>query len=266
MSEPTAFFEATGDTLLPTDSSLGPWGPGLLHGGPLAALCVHLAEQLSSPELGSVRLMAEFLRPPTQSPIESHVEMVRSGRRADVVSCELRYDGKLGVRSSLLRVKPVEIDVPGAMRMAGEPPPDRPEEYSPFDTSVGQSPAGIVGLGVEMRVREQIAVAGAGAVWMRMRLPVVEGAEPSTMARICLFSDFGNGLSGPRSESWPPPITFMNADLNVRLLRDEALDWIRIDARSGWSADGRGNTQTRLHDSNGLVAVAEQSLVLQPTR
>ena len=49
-------------TWLPTDLARGPWDPGALHGGPVAALLARAAEPLLEP-LQPVRLTVELLRP-----------------------------------------------------------------------------------------------------------------------------------------------------------------------------------------------------------
>ncbi len=262
---PTAFFIPDGSAFVPTDASTGPWGAGLLHGGPIAALCATLLERSSDPELRSVRLTAEYLRPPAKAPLVPSIREVRSGRRAHVSEIELSTDGKLVARASLLRLRPIEVNVPDAMRTKSQSAVDSIDEYQPPRIPSGRTSAQIVGLGVEMRAKGSLPLPGTGAVWMRLLIPVVPGQTISPMARVAVCGDFGNGLSGPASESWPPPVMFMNADLDVRLLRDTDDEWIRIDAESAWNPDGIGVTRTEMQDSAGTLAYAQQSLALQPT-
>ena len=262
---PKAFFVPDGSAFVPTDASLGPWGPGLLHGGPIAALCATLLERESDAGLVSVRLTTEYLRPPTQTPLEPKTREVRSGRRAEVREIELSSDGKLVARASLLRLRPVDVQVPDSMRADPQAAPDSPDDYSPPTVPSGKTPAQIVGLGVEMRVKGNRTLPGTGAVWMRHLIPIIPDVPSSSMARVALCGDFGNGMSGPPSEAWPPPVAFPNADLDVRLLRNTSAEWIRISARSAWSEEGIGITRTELQDQQCLLAVAQQSLALQPS-
>jgi acyl-CoA thioesterase len=262
---PKAFFVPDGTAFVPTDASLGPWGPGLLHGGPIAALCATLLEQQTNGELLSVRLTTEYLRPPTQTPLEPKTREVRSGRRAEVREIELSSHGKLVARASLLQLRPVELQVPDSLRADPQTAPDSPDDYSAPTMPTNRTPAQIVGLGVEMRVKGNRTLPGTGAVWMRHLIPIIPDTPSSSMARVALCGDFGNGMSGPPSEAWPPPVAFPNADLDIRLLRATKEEWIRIDARSAWSENGVGITRTELQDTEGLLAVAQQSLALQPS-
>lgn len=262
---PRAFFVPDGSEFVPTDASTGPWGPGLLHGGPIAALCATLLEENGGDEFRSVRLTTEYLRPPTQSPLKAAIRNVRSGRRANVSEVELSADGKLVARASLLRLRPVEITVPDSMRPESRVAPDSPDDYAAPQTPSNRTSAQIVGLGVEMRVKGNRILPGTGVVWMRHLIPILPGAATSPLARAALCGDFGNGMSGPPTEAWPPPVSFMNADLDVRLFRDTHEEWIRIEAISAWSDDGIGITRTELQDANGLLAIAQQSLALQPS-
>jgi hypothetical protein len=262
---PKAFFVPDGSAFVPTDASTGPWGAGLLHGGPIAALCTTLLERNSDPAFRSVRLTAEYLRPPTQAPLVPSIREVRSGRRAHVSEVELSTDGKLVARASLLRMQPVDVSVPDSMRAGSTSSSDMLDDYPPPRIPSGRTNAQIVGLGVEMRAKGANRLPGTGAVWMRLIIPVLPDQPISPMARVAVCGDFGNGLSGPASESWPPPVMFMNADLDVRLLRDTDEEWIRIDAESMWNEDGIGVTRTEMQDAGGTLAFAQQSLALQPT-
>ena len=151
------------------------------------------------------------------------------------------------------------------MRADPQAAPDSPDDYGVPTAPTNRTPAQIVGLGVEMRVKGNRALPGTGVVWMRHHIPIVPDAPSSSMARVALCGDFGNGMSGPPSEAWPPPVAFPNADLDIRMLRDSNEEWIRIDARSAWNETGIGITRTELQDAKGLLAVAQQSLALAPS-
>ena len=63
---PEAFFAQDGEAFVPTDATLGPWCPDLLHGGPVAALFTTALERVGDPSFVSTRLTVEFVRPVRQ--------------------------------------------------------------------------------------------------------------------------------------------------------------------------------------------------------
>jgi len=117
-----------------------------------------------------------------------------------------------------------------------------------------------VGAGIEMRVPDP-AQFGGGVAWYRLMIPTTPGREPSPTARAAAAADFGNGVSGFRTNQFIP-VSFPNADLVVHFSRQPRGDWVRLEAISEWRPDGIGLSRGRLGDREAVFGVSEQSLVL----
>ena len=257
-----ALFVPDGDGFRPTDATLGPWGPTLLHGGAVSALCVLLLEELGGPELVSTRFSIDLVRPVTVSHLDVEGKVVRTGRRLQLVEATLLSGGKLAGRASLLRLRPEPVELPpGAPASPSlRPPPDAPEQFFDPPMLIADRPV-FAGTGIEMRVPDPDRF-GAGVAWFRLMLPVLPGRPGSAMARAAAAADFGNGVSGFRGPDMA--VAFPNADLTVYLSRPVEGEWVRLEATSIWGDDGIGLTHSMLADLAGPVGVAQQSLVLSP--
>jgi acyl-CoA thioesterase len=259
-----ALFESAGDAVLPTNLALGPWAPGLLHGGPVAALCIDAAEH-DAGRFVSLRATLEFVRPLVQAPFTVDVRPLREGRRLRVVEVTVSVSGVTIAHATVLQISPVHVDVPAQRTHA---PDEDPGSMAPFALQAEQRAPGITGPtfftdGVEIRVPDTSTFFGAGIAWFRLAAPVMPGRPGSGLARAAAIADFGNGVSAP-SPPGTMPLSFVNASLDVALARPVEGDWIRLAARSEWAADGYGLTRSDLADVAGPVGVAQQVLVLQP--
>jgi len=254
-----ALFLPDGDGWMPTEASLGPWGADLLHGGAVSALAIMLMEDEADDDYESVRFSADFVRALPLRRLDTTLRTVRKGRRLEVLECEMTTDDRLVARTSLVRVRPEPVTLPeGAPALTQEPPPDSPESF--FDAPIfDPARTFFVGSGIEMRVPDPGRF-GAGVAWYRLMVPAVPGRDPSPAARAAAAADFGNGLSGFRSEY--VPVAFPNADLVLHLGRQPEGEWVRLEARSEWRPDGIGLARGELSDRNGSVGLAQQSLVL----
>ena len=68
---------------------------------------------------------------------------------------------------------------------------------------------------------------GPGAVWGRLRVPVVAGEEPTPLQRLAALADSANGAGAPLDiRSW----LFVNTDLTLHLHRMPVGEWMAVDA------------------------------------
>jgi len=95
---------------------------------------------------------------------------------------------------------------------------------------------------------------------MRMRHPLLPGEELSPLARLAATADFGNGISAMLPFD---RFLFINADLTIHLQRPPHGEWIGADARTLLQPGGSGLAESVLHDVNGPVGRAFQTLVVQ---
>lgn len=266
MDKPDAMFVPQGDAYLPTPATYGPWGRGLLHGGAVGALCVHVLEAQADADYRSTRFSIDIVRPVPSEPITVTTREVRKGQRLEVLDAELTVNDKLVARSSLLRMRPVAVPLPRGAVRDPEPPPDKPEDFYAIEPHVGgPNDVYFVGTAVEMRVPDP-GVFGSGRAWFKMLLPVLPDTELSRMERTVGAADFSNGLSQMGDGPFLPGLAFPNADLSVRTHRPPEGEWIRLEATSIWRADGIGMATGWVHDMSGGFGVTAQSLALDEMR
>ena len=257
-----ALFVADGDGYLPTAATHGPWGPGLLHGGPVSALCAMALENASDPDLQSTRLTVDMIRPVTMHHITLETRVVKTGRRLQLLEGALICDGKLGARATLLCLRPQALELPPEADDGRTPAPDAPEDFPEGRPPpiLGEQPF-FLGSGIEVRAPGGSAF-DTGFGWFRLKLPVVAGREPSPMQRAAAAADFGNGISGFGGR-FPHAYRFVNADLAVYLFRPPEGEWIRMASHSWWDAGGVGLAESQLGDRQGLAGSGHQSLALE---
>jgi hypothetical protein len=100
---------------------------------------------------------------------------------------------------------------------------------------------------------------GPVTLWTRLRVPVVEGENPSPMQRAAAASDYGNGVSRVLDFE---RYLFINPDLTVALAREPEGEWICLDAVSRLSLEGFGQAESQLFDATGPVGRAVQPLLV----
>ena len=100
---------------------------------------------------------------------------------------------------------------------------------------------------------------GPATVWMRMRVPLVAGEEPSPLVRVMVAADSGNGVSA--ALDWREYV-FINVDLTVHLHRHPAGEWVCLDALTLPEETGLGLADTLLSDGRGRIGRAAQTLLV----
>lgn len=257
-----SLFVADGDLFVPTEHTRGPWDPRAQHGGAPSALlarCVEHAE--SSLPMETARITVELVRPvPVDEPVRVQTRVLRPGRKVQLVEAVMSTrDGTELCRAVALRIR--TLDAPpsyhGEEGIAMPPPP----EEGVVQQGVGGDKAFAVS-GVEMRfVRGIFMQPGAATVWIRLRMPVLPGEQPSGMQRACAAADFGNGVSS--IYEWGRTL-FINPDLTVYLARQPVGKWVCIEATTHPGDRGRALAESRLFDREGLVGRSLQALLVEP--
>ena len=93
----------------------GPWDPKLQHGAAPAALICWAVERLPSPvPMRVVRLTVDLMRPVPVAPLTIESEVLREGRKIQLVSVRLLANGTEGVRATALRVRRLAQALPSA--------------------------------------------------------------------------------------------------------------------------------------------------------
>ncbi len=255
-----AFFRPDGDLLVPTELTRGPWDADSQHAGPPAAAIARALERHPGGEGKQVgRVTFEILRPVPIAPLRVEVRTVRPGRSVELLEAVLSDpDGTELVRASSWRLVTGEVDLEGALPSDTAPPGPEQAEEKPFFPTGEQ-----VGYHTAMEYRflsGGFLEMGPATVWMRMRVPLVWGEEPTPLQRVLVAADSGNGVSA--ALDWRR-FLFINTDLSVHLHRMPSGEWVCLDAVTKPEAHGVGLSDTQLFDERGPIGRAAQTLFVR---
>ena len=253
-------FEGTDGRFVATQLARGPWDANSLHGGAPAALLVRAFEQLPAADgLGLARVTYEFMRPVPVGPLEVHAEVVRGGRRGQLLEASIVVGGVEVVRARALQVQAADA---GADADAGEttPPPPGPEHGRPPELLVPHHPM------FAFDAIEIVFVAGTwgggpSTAWFRLLSPIVAGETPSPLQRLAAAGDFGNGISA--TLSWDHYL-YINPDLTLYIEREPTGEWICLESQTRIARHGIGVAESVLYDERGRVGRATQALLVAP--
>jgi hypothetical protein len=219
MSEVPVFSAADGQ-FVASQLSRGPWDPNAQHGGAPAALIMRAFEGLPAPEgLGLARVTYEFVRPAPVGPVEVQAEIVRPGKRVQLLEATMLADGVEVVRARGLRIRSADA---GPVDGDGDPPPPGPEHGQPAAIRPPHRPM------FALDAIEIVFVAGGWGggpctAWFRLRSPLVDDEVPSPLQRLAAAGDFGNGISA--TLSWDEYL-YINPDLTLYVEREPVGEWI----------------------------------------
>ena len=254
-----AFYRRQSERFVPTPHCTGPWDLRAQHGGPPAALLAGAAERFGddASSFVVVRVTVELFRPVGFVPLSVEVTPVRLGRQVQWLHAELRGDDLLLARATVVRVARSELSLPETR--APQAPPPGPEGMLDFVFPFFQSEQGYH-CAVELRVAEGVWGEGPCTVWMRPRVPLVEGERTSPLETVMILADATNGIAPALPVD---AFTFINPDLTVHLSRPLRGDWLALSARSTPEPCGTGLVQSRLFDRGGEIGRCLQSLVIR---
>jgi len=237
----------------------GPWNPTMQHGGAPSSLSVWAAEQVpTSSPMRISRLTIDLLRPVPVAPLTIRTEVLREGRKIQLVAVHLEREGVEVARASVLKVRRSEEDLsPVALADVLElPGPEQGRQRrtpDPNRTSLGAT--------ADLRaVKGEFGAPGPAAVWFHFERTFVEGHPNSPAMCAAATSDFTNGVSSELDfRQW----TYINADLTVSLSRDPEGEWILLDGKTWIGHDGGGIAHARLADRRGYFGLAIQNLLVE---
>ncbi|MGO9903432.1 MAG: thioesterase family protein [Solirubrobacteraceae bacterium] len=256
-----AVYEERSGSLLATGLARGPWDHGAQHGGAPAAILMRELERAAGEDgLALSRVTFEFLAPVPLGELQVHTELLRPGRRVQLLeSLMLNPEGTVVVRARALRVARADVDA----GPVSSPPPGPEHARS---NGFGSAGAKIFPDGVEMFPGGAIEVRfvtgrfdelGPAIAWFRFRVPLVAGEQPSALQRLAAASDFPNGIGTPLP--WDEYV-FINPDLTLYIERAPVGEWICLDASMRVHAGGVGLSEATLYDTQGRVGRCLQSL------
>lgn len=263
---PESFYLPDGDGFAATEATRGPWDPGAQHAGPPAALIGRAIERLGDGRMGGGegppaqvgRITYEILRSVPIGRVGVRAEVIRPGRRVELVEAELTdAGGEPLMRARGWRLRADEVDFappPGFPEAPAGPEAAEPGRFPETGYDVGYHTA------MDYRfLRGAFDEAGPATVWMRMDVPLVAGEETTPLERLLVAADAGNGVSAALDWS---RFLFINVDLTVHLHRMPETDWVCLDAVTLPEPNGIGIADTRLFDERGAVGRGVQTLLV----
>lgn len=201
------------------------------------------------------RVTVELLRPVPLDPLTVTTEVVRPGRRVQLVGASLYHGDQEVARALGLKIRRANLDLPF----------DQPEKEHLPGPEEGRPPTWFENAGAFATEAMEISMlegdfseGGPGKAWFRLRVPLIEGEVTTPVERVVAAADFGNGVSnlGGVIRNW----VFINPDLEVRMARPPEGEWICLDSESSLHGTGTGLATSVLSDREGRLGVAAQSL------
>jgi hypothetical protein len=252
----TAFYVPVRPGLLrSTEHTVGPWVQTDQHAGPPAALLVRALESVLPPDGGWLaRISVDLLGPVPVTELAVSARMVRPGRSVRLAEAHLAADGRSVARATGWWHR---CDDTAAVATGG------PAPELPADSPVLEGPwsGGYLGAMEWRWIHGHFSEPGPATVWTRMRMPLVEGEDPTPTQRVLVTADSGNGAgSALPLESW----LYVNTELTVHLLRPPTGTWVCLDAATEIGPTGGGLAVSRLSDSAGPVGRGAQALLVRP--
>ncbi|MCW2670024.1 MAG: hypothetical protein JWO27_1921 [Frankiales bacterium] len=254
----SAFFEdLRGGRYRATEHTVGPWDPRFQHGGPPSALLGRAMEAVDPrDDVMVARTTIEILGAIPVGELQVQARMVRPGRSVELVEAVLSAEGRDVAHASAWRVK----------KTAGTAVPPRAPQPPPLPRPQAERdvPGWHSGYlqALEWRwASGYLTEPGPAVGWARMRVPLLEGEDPSPLTRVLVLADSGNGASSELDiRQWH----FINPELTVHLHREAVGEWVCLDARTVVSDGGVGLATSYLSDLSGPLGVGAQSLLVQP--
>jgi hypothetical protein len=258
------FRSAPGGLFEPTGHARGPWDADALHGGAPAALIVRAVEALGT-GLAIGRLTIDFLGAVPLAPLSVAARVARPGRRFAVAEAAVAAaDGRdcCFARAVLVRREPVTLPAHGSPEPAAPLPPPEAGERSPFpvEGSIG-SEDGFHRSAFDITFVGGDYGRGPADVWFRLRRPLVDASPATPLETLAAAADFGNGVSHVIDFE---PFLFVNLDLSIQLAREPRGEWIGLAATTTLGDEGTGVARSILHDRDGAVGEASQTLFVAP--
>jgi hypothetical protein len=249
-----SFYVELGDgRFQATERTSGPWDPKHQHAGPPSALLLRELERMAS-DLVIARITVEILGPVPIGELVVSTSVERPGRSVELLAATLSADGRDVMRARAWRVRPSPVGTETAEPIALPEDEDLPPRQ--LGEAFGYAHA------VEWRwARGGWLDRGPAAVWTRMKIPLVEGEEPSPRQRVLVVADSGNGVSNVLD--WDRYL-FVNTDLTVHFVHAPVGEWVLLDAQTQLAEGGAGLASSVLSDRTGPVARGAQALFVAP--
>jgi len=260
VATPEYVFEVDGDLAVPTELARGPWSPHAQHGGaPSALLASRLETFAAETATFPARFTLELMRPVPLTPLRIERQVIRQGKKVQLVQGSLFADGVEVVRATLLRLReqPVEF---AAEPVSGSDPPLPPPAAVELMGGDWTHGTGFWNAVEVSRVLGEFGTPGPAGMWLRLRVPIVAGEEPTPFQRVAAAGDFGNGVAAAFDHL---RYSCINPDLTITLHRLPTTEWVGLDSATFPERSGLGVAESVLHDEVGRIGRAIQTVLIE---
>jgi len=266
VNEQQSLYVRDRHTYVGTVATGGPWQDGSQSGGAVLALLGHVLEDVPTlVPMTLSRLTVDIVRPvPVGTRLQVHTEVLREGKRIQLVELTVVADDTVTTRARALRIRDLDLTghpgVPGSTTRVN--PADTlpaPDELTSVEEFEGVAP--FLRLGAELR-RSDEPVGGVHALWCRLRIPVVAGEPTRRTSLAALPLDLVNliGVHLDLSRA-----TSINPDVTGHLTRVPAGEWVALSGHTYYShATAHGVSMAVMSDVDGAFGVTSTSQILQP--
>ena len=258
-----ALFIPDGDAFLPTALTRGGWSDNAQHGSPPSGLLGRAVEAIpTSAPMQVARFTVDLFRPVPLEPLHVDVQVLRDGRRIQVVEAMLRHGSVEVGRATALKIRTAHVELPDVEQEMWDQPVS-PDEASPVDNFWrfgGPDMARFHRDAVEIRsIDDSFMRQGPGVSWFRLRYPVVAGEDPSPFVRLATIADMANGNSQALD---PSAYLYVNPDITLYAHRLPDGEWVGMKSAAHQHRSGIGLADTRVFDELGPLGRINQAQLL----
>lgn len=260
-SEKPASFVPDGDSFVPTRYAQGPWGQSI-SGHVLGGILGRTIERdAGDPDLQPARLTVDLLRPALLQPVKVLTQVVRKGRRLQLVDAEMTQAGTVVARASALFLRRGEqpTDLVWTSPVTMPPTPTEPADLADMPLylrSYGRDVfEGSPGIGLTEWVHN-----GPKYVWLRDTMPLVDGEVITPFTRAAMAGDVASALT-----HWSTGgLTWINADYTLTLSRLPDGPYLGLAALTHYSHAGVATGTATIVDHLGAIGTGTATALVNP--
>lgn len=259
----TALFTRVGDAFTPSELCRGGWDDIHQHGSPPSGLLARAIEQVpAAAPMQVVRLVIDLFRPVPLTPLHTTTQVIRDGRRIQVLDAAL-FAGDVQVgRASALKIRTADFDLEPHL---GTPStmPGGPESLEPLVFDPNNDHGRVIRFhrqAVEIRsFDDSFASYGPGQSWFRLNQPLVDGEKLTPFVRLATTADLSNGNAQRLDIThW----TYINADITLYAHRMPEGEWIGMTSHADQHGSGIGVVSTVVYDTTGPIGAIHQAQLI----